>query len=212
MFTGLVQEIGELVTSETREGDGRLLVRAPMFAERALGESVAVSGVCLTVIAAGDAPRDTGPCAAFDVSLETLAQTTLGDLAAGSEVNLERALRADSPLGGHLVSGHVDGVGEVLEITAAARSTVMRVSLPQPLRAYVARKGSICIEGVSLTVNNVFTDGFDVNLVPHTLQSTTLGNLVAASRVNLEVDMIARYVESLVLHNDAVARRLRGGT
>ena len=212
MFTGLVHETGEIVSSETVQGDRRLRVCAPMFSHPVPGESIAVNGVCLTVIpeqTADPADQD-NPCASFDVSLETLDATTLGELAPGSEVNLERALTLDSRLGGHLVSGHVDGVGEVLRVDTSARSTVVRVAVPLDLRGYVTRKGSICVEGVSLTVNTVYDDGFDVNLVPHTLQITTLGNLREAVRVNLEVDMIARYVERLVLHNDDVAKRLRG--
>ncbi|MDH3715901.1 MAG: riboflavin synthase [Gammaproteobacteria bacterium] len=213
MFTGLVQEIGEIVSSETLQGDRRLRVSAPMFAGQVPGESISVSGVCLTVtpaLADGAASQAGHPCAAFDVSVETLSATTLGDLVPGSEVNLERALTPDSRLGGHLVSGHVDGIGEVASVESAARSTVVRFTVPQSLLGYIARKGSICVEGVSLTVNNVYDDGFDVNLVPHTLQITTLHNLRAATRVNLEVDLIARYVERLVLHNDEVAQRLRG--
>lgn len=212
MFTGLVHETGTIVASELRHGDRRLRVSASMFDDKSVGESICVSGVCLTVTPeeAGALEPGTEPCAIFDVSLETLAATTLGELAPGSEVNLERSLSVNSRLGGHLVSGHVDGVGEVLSIEEAARSTVVRMSVPEPLRGYVARKGSICVEGVSLTVNNVYADGFDVNLVPHTLEITTLRNLRKGRRVNLEVDMIARYVESLVLHNDEVANRLRG--
>jgi riboflavin synthase len=213
MFTGLVQEIGKIVSSESLHGDRRLQVSAPMFARQVPGESISVSGVCLTVTPAPAEAEATqaGPaCAIFDVSVETLSATTLGDLVPGSEVNLERALTPDSRLGGHLVSGHVDGVGEVAGVESAARSTVVRFTVPQELSGYIARKGSICVEGVSLTVNNVYDDGFDVNLVPHTLQITTLHNLRESVRVNLEVDLIARYVERLVLHNDEVARRLRG--
>ncbi|MDH3451805.1 MAG: riboflavin synthase [Gammaproteobacteria bacterium] len=211
MFTGLVQETGEIVSSETLQGDRRLQVRARMFAQQVPGESISVSGVCLTVLpqaAAGAGKPDL--CAAFDVSMETLTHTTIGDLTPGSEVNLERALTPDSRLGGHFVSGHVDGAGEVLEVAPAARSTVVRFIVPPALHRYIARKGSICVEGVSLTVNNVHDDGFDVNLVPHTLQITTLRNLREAVRVNLEVDLIARYVERLVLYNDDVAKRLSG--
>jgi len=159
--------------------------------------------VCLTAVAAADRRLD------FDVSGETLAATTLGALAPGAAVNLERAVRPDTRLGGHLVSGHVDGVGEVLAVHADARSVRMRFALPAALRAYVARKGSICVDGVSLTVNTLHEDGFDVNLVPHTLAMTTLSALVAGMRVNLEVDLLARYLEQLVLHSDAVAGRLR---
>jgi riboflavin synthase len=157
-----------------------------------IGDSIAVNGACLTAVELG------GGGFAADVSRETLSLTTLGELAAGSPVNLENALRAGQSLGGHYVSGHVDGVGQVLSRRDDARSVRIEFEVPWGLGRYVARKGSICIDGVSLTVNSASGTRFDVNLVPHTLEVTTLGRLAAGTRVNLEVDIIARYLERLL--------------
>lgn len=194
MFTGIVQDMGRIVALEPRAGDVRLRVaveRLPLDAVRS-GDSIAVSGVCLTVV-----EHDAGHFAA-DVSNETLSLTTLGDLAPGSRVNLEPALRAGDPLGGHLVSGHVDGVGRVVSLAQDARSWRIRFETPPDIARYVARKGSIAIDGVSLTVNEVEGREFGINIIPHTWQVTTIGGYAPGRRVNLEIDPIARYVERLL--------------
>lgn len=194
MFTGIVQDMGRIVALEPRAGDVRLRVavdRLPLDAVRS-GDSIAVSGVCLTVV-----EHDARGFAA-DVSNETLSLTTLGDLAPGSHVNLEPALRAGDPLGGHLVSGHVDGVGRVVSLAQDARSWRIRFETPPDLARYVARKGSIAIDGVSLTVNEVEGREFGINIIPHTWQVTTIGGYTPGRRVNLEIDPIARYVERLL--------------
>lgn len=193
MFTGIIQAVGRLGPPEARGGDLRLRIEAGGLdlSDAQLGESIAVSGVCLTVVAF-DA---TGFSA--DVSNETLSLTTLGRLQGGAAVNLERALRAGDRLGGHLVSGHVDGLGRVEKRWPDARSERWRFAAPASLLRYVAVKGSICVDGVSLTVNAVDDRGFEVNLVPHTLENTAFGTAVDGSEVNIEVDVIARYVERL---------------
>jgi riboflavin synthase len=198
MFTGIVQGVGTVRAIEPRGGDVTIVIDtgAVSLADIELGGSIAVSGVCLT------ATQHTASSFAADVSRETLALTTLGGLAAGAKVNLEKALLAGQALGGHYVTGHVDGVGQVVSRHDDARSVRMEFVVPPELARYVARKGSICIDGVSLTVNGAAGDRFDVNLVPHTLEVTTLGGLQAGSRVNLEVDIIARYVERM-MHPDA---------
>jgi riboflavin synthase len=194
MFTGIIQDVGSVLALETRDGDARLTVGVDRLdlARTAVGDSIAVAGVCLTVVALQ--PR--GFCA--DVSRETLALTTIGDWRAGRRVNLEPALRAGDALGGHLMSGHVDGVAEICARTDEARSERFRIRVPQALARYVARKGSVALDGVSLTVNAAEQLEFEVNLVPHTLAVTTLAELAVGERVNLEVDMIARYVERLL--------------
>jgi riboflavin synthase len=161
------------------------------------GDSIAVNGVCLTAVTLD------GPQFAADVSRETLSLTTLGDLRAGSRVNLEKALTLSTPLGGHLVSGHVDGTGEVLERRQDARSWRFRIHAPAELARYIANKGSICVDGTSLTVNQVCGNVFDLNIVPHTMEETIIGDYVAGTRVNLEVDLVARYLERLVLGDKA---------
>jgi riboflavin synthase len=199
VFTGIVQDMGRIVALEPRAGDVRLRVaveRLPLDAVRS-GDSIAVSGVCLTVV-----EHDAGGFAA-DVSNETLSLTTLGDLAPGSRVNLEPALRAGDPLGGHLVSGHVDGIGRVVSLVQDARSWRIRFETPPGLARYVARKGSIAIDGVSLTVNEVEGREFGINIIPHTFEVTTIGGYAPGRRVNLEIDTIARYVERLLTAGDA---------
>jgi riboflavin synthase len=194
MFTGIVQDVGRILTLERRGGDVRLRIavdRLSLAAARA-GDSIAVSGVCLTALEI-DAQGFSA-----DVSNETLSLTTLGALEVGSRVNLEPALKAGEALGGHLVSGHVDGLGEVLEVCADARSVRMRFGCPSSLARYFARKGSVAIDGVSLTVNDVGPTEFSVNLIPHTQEVTTLGEFAPGRRVNLEVDQVARYVERLL--------------
>lgn len=194
MFTGLIEGVGRLAASEPRGGDVRLRIDAGTlpFADVALGESIAVSGVCLTVV-----EFDAASFAA-DASTETLSLTTLGGLKAGQAVNLERAMRPTDRLGGHLVSGHVDGVGRVLSVHDDARSQRWRFAAPVALLKYVATKGSICVDGVSLTVNAVDCEGFEVALIPHTVAHTAFSSTAVGDAVNLEVDLVARYVERLL--------------
>lgn len=194
MFTGIIEAVGKIASLEVRGGDARLRVHtgALDMADVRHGDSIAVSGVCLTVVELR--PSSFGA----DVSGETLACTTFGALHPGDAVNLEKALLASSRLGGHLVSGHVDGIGVVQELESQARSVRLRVQVPAGLARYIAAKGSVCMDGVSLTVNRVDGMVFDVNIVPHTAQATTLGAFSVGRRVNLEVDLIARYLERLV--------------
>ena len=194
MFTGLIQSVGRVLAKEPGGGDLRLRIAVGMlpFADAEFGESIAVNGCCLTVV-----EFDTGSFTA-DVSTETLQCTTLGDLALGAAVNLERALLPTTRLGGHLVSGHVDGVGTVVSVHEDARAQRWRFSAPPGLLRFVAAKGSIAVDGVSLTVNAVDTHGFEVALIPHTLAHTAFGETGPGCPVNLEVDLIARYVERLL--------------
>lgn len=194
MFTGLVECMGRVAEVASRGEDRRLRIEVPADLAVRLrpGDSVAVSGVCLTAVD----PGRQGFSA--DVSCETLALTTAADWQPGTPVNIETALTLDRPLGGHLVSGHVDGVGVLQSQHDEARSRRMRFAMPAALARYVARKGSITVDGVSLTVNAVGDDWFEVNIVPHTLAVTTLGRLEAGGRVNLEVDLVARYLERLI--------------
>ena len=193
MFTGIIQSTGRIARVEPRGGDLRLVVAAPGFdaIDIALGDSISVSGCCLTVVAIDDATL------AFDVSSETLSLTTLGGLREGDGVNLEPALRLSDRLGGHLVSGHVDGVGRIVSIEPDARSQRWRIAAPRELLRYVASKGSICVDGVSLTVNAVDDNDFEVNLIPHTVAATTFRERRDGDRVNLEIDLLARYLERL---------------
>lgn len=194
MFTGIIEGVGAIASIEPRGGDLRLRVATGTlpFGDVRLGESIAVNGVCLTVVAFDAASFEA------DASTETLALTTLGRLAPRSAVNLERAMRPSDRLGGHLVSGHVDGVGAVVSIAADARAQRWRFSAPRPLLRYVAKKGSICVDGVSLTVNEVDDHGFEVALVPHTVAHTAFAWARVGDAVNLEIDLVARYVERLV--------------
>ncbi|MBU6198063.1 MAG: riboflavin synthase [Xanthomonadaceae bacterium] len=192
MFTGIVQAVGMVARIETRGGDLRLFVDASALeTELASGESLCVSGVCLTVAAHEDAIH------AFDVSGETLALTTLGALREGDAVNLEPALRLADRLGGHLVSGHVDGVGTIAAIEPDARSQRWSFAVPAALARYIAIKGSVCVDGVSLTVNEVRENRFGVNLIPHTVEATTFRGKRVGDAVNIEIDLIARYLERL---------------
>mgnify|MGYP001828027646 CR=1 FL=1 len=199
MFTGIIQSVGAICGLEDRSGDVRLTIGVGKLdmADVALGDSIAVNGVCLTaVVLSSDA-------FGADVSRETLSLTTLGELRPGSRVNLEKALTLSTPLGGHLVSGHVDGVGQVLERRDDARSVRLRIEAPANLARYIASKGSICVDGTSLTVNKVEGARFELNIVPHTLEETVIGGYAAGTRVNLEVDLIARYLERLMLGEKA---------
>lgn len=194
MFTGIVQGTGTIARSEARDGDLRLTVAAPAldFSDVAIGDSISVSGVCLTAVELGERAF------AMDVSNETLALTTLGGLREGDAVNLEKALRLSDRLGGHLVSGHVDGEGRIVSIEPDARSQRWTIEAPEELARYIAAKGSICVDGVSLTVNTVEGARFSVNLIPHTIEATTFAQRRLGDRVNLEADMMARYLERLL--------------
>jgi len=194
MFTGIIQCTGTIARSEPRGGDVRLAIAAPAldFSDVAIGDSISVSGVCLTVVELGE--HEFG----VDVSNETLALTTLGALRDGNAVNLEKALRLSDRLGGHLVSGHVDGVGRIMSIEPDARSQRWLIDAPKELARYIAAKGSVCVDGVSLTVNTVEGARFSVNLIPHTVEATTFAQRKPGDRVNLEVDMMARYLERLL--------------
>lgn len=194
MFTGLIEGVGHVRALEPRGGDLRLRIGVGTlpFDEVALGESIAVSGVCLTVV-----EYDAVSFAA-DASTETLALTTLGGLSVGHAVNLERAMRPTDRLGGHLVSGHVDGLGRVLSVHEDARAQRWRFAAPAALLKYIAVKGSICVDGVSLTVNAVDREGFEVALIPHTVSHTAFSTTKVGDAVNLEVDLVARYVERLL--------------
>ena len=194
MFTGIIQDVGRVVSREARDGDVRLLIAFDRLDPSGInvGDSICVQGCCLTAVELRDRSF------AADVSRETLSLTTLGDLAAGSPVNLEPSLRAGDALGGHLVSGHVDGVGEIAAASGDARSTRVEISVPPGLARYIARKGSVAIDGVSLTVNEVRGATFGINLIPHTQAVTTLGAIRPGTRVNIEIDQIARYVERLL--------------
>ena len=203
MFTGIVEEIGTVEELERGGGtparpgdvhDARLTVRGPLVASDArLGDSIAVSGVCLTVTGLpGDGTFT------VDVMPESLRRTALGDLAAGSAVNLERAVRANDRLGGHIVQGHVDGVGTIVRRAPGPRWDDVEIDLAPELARYVAEKGSVTVSGVSLTVTHVRDDGFAVSLIPTTLEATTLGRLALGAQVNIEVDVLAKYVERLL--------------
>lgn len=193
MFTGIIEATGTVLRAEPRGGDLRFTIAMPALDREdvALGDSIAVSGCCLTVVAMD------GHALAFDVSNETLSLTTLGDLREGDKVNLEKPLRLSDRLGGHLVSGHVDGVGTIAAIDPDARSQRWRIAPPRGLMRYIAAKGSVCVDGVSLTVNAVTDESFEVNLIPHTVAATTFGDRRVGDRLNLEIDMLARYVERL---------------
>jgi riboflavin synthase len=192
MFTGLVEAIGRIERVERRSKGCRIRVHAgrlPLGRVR-VGDSISVQGACLTVVA------KRGKVLQFDVSHETLACTT--GLDKPGAVNLECSLRLGDPLGGHLVTGHVDGVGEVVSFESIGESVLLRLSLPKELARFVARKGSLCVDGVSLTVNRVHRGKIEINLIPHTLKVTTLSRLAPRAKVNLEVDLIARYVGQML--------------
>ena len=193
MFTGIVMGRGMLRKLESFGGDRRLHIDSGELdlGSSREGDSIAVAGVCLTMLD----PQANGFRA--DVSVETLARTTLGGCSAGQTLNLETALTLEQPLGGHLVTGHVDGVGRLTGRAPDGRAQRLEFELPPELARYVARKGSVCVDGVSLTVNDVSGPGFSVCLIPHTLEVTTLGDLKPGDPVNIEVDLLARYVERL---------------
>lgn len=198
MFTGIVQALGKIEAVEERDGDRRLVIATGglHLGDTGLGDSIAVNGVCLTAV------DIQGDRFAADVSRETLDLTTLGAALAGQPVNLEPALTLSTPLGGHLVSGHIDGMGQLIARQPEARSTRMVFEVPRELSRYVARKGSIAIDGTSLTVNEVDDCRFGVNIVPHTLERTIMGGYQPGTRVNIEVDLVARYLERLLPGDD----------
>jgi riboflavin synthase len=199
MFTGIIQAVGKITALEPKGEDMRLRINTGKLelADVAIGDSIAVNGVCLTAV---ELPGD-GFWA--DVSGESLKRTTLGQLEHGAGVNLEKALLPTTRLGGHLVSGHVDGIGQIVTRSKAGRSVQFRVKAPDDLAKYIAEKGSICVDGVSLTVNAVYGAEFELNIVPHTLVETTIGDYKPGQSVNLEVDIIARYLERLLLGEQA---------
>lgn len=199
MFTGIIQAIGEVAALEAKGEDLRLRVRSGKLDlhDVRLGDSIATSGVCLTVV---ELPGD-GYWA--DVSGETLAVTGIGRLKVGDRLNLEKALTPSTPLGGHLVSGHVDGIGSVVSRRDDGRSVRFRMRAPDNLARYIAAKGSVCVDGISLTVNAVDGAEFELNIVPHTLVETTMGDFQPGRTFNLEVDIIARYLERLLLGDRA---------
>ena len=194
MFTGIVQDVGRVQGLEPRGGDVQMIIEFDRLdpAGIRIGDSICVQGCCLT------ATELLGRAFAADVSRETLSLTTLGDLRRGTTVNLEPSLKAGDALGGHLVSGHVDGVATVTAVSGDARSQRLKITVPPELARYIARKGSIAIDGVSLTINEVEDNVFGVNIIPHTQTVTTLGRLIVGARVNIEIDQVARYVERLL--------------
>jgi riboflavin synthase len=194
MFTGIIKARGTITAMEQRSGDVRLTVRSDglPWSEYEVGESVAVNGVCLTAVALHSDGFDT------DVSVETLDVTALGGLAVGSEVNLEPSLSLGERLGGHLVSGHVDCTGKVVSRQADARSIRLAIEIPKDYARYVAKKGSVCVDGVSLTVNEVSGNTFELNIIPHTAEVTIIDDYAPGTVVNVEVDLLARYLERLL--------------
>lgn len=198
MFTGIVEELGEVVGKENLGDSARLVIRGPIVTSDAgHGDSIAVNGVCLTVV---DVLAD-GSFSA-DVMDETLNRSSLRGIDVGARVNLERAAALQSRLGGHIVQGHVDGTGHVISRTPSEHWTVVRIALPAALSRYVVHKGSITVDGVSLTVSDLGRDWFEVSLIPTTLDLTTLGRAEVGAHVNLEVDVIAKYVERLMSQAD----------
>lgn len=193
MFTGIIEAVGIVAGIEDRGGDKRMVIAATTLdlTDVKVGHSIAINGVCLTVLIL------TGNELSADVSAETLSCTTFNQLKTGSKVNLEKALGLSDRLHGHLVTGHVDGVGLIRERKPDARSERFMIECPASLMRYISQKGSVCIDGVSLTVNEKTTTGFSVNIIPHTLQQTTIGGYGPGTQVNIEADLIARYVESL---------------
>jgi len=193
MFTGIVKEVGTIASVEGGEDGIRLVVEASDTASKVgLGDSVSIGGVCLTVVAVEDSRL------AFDAVPETLRRTSLGSLAAGAGVNLEPALAAGEPMGGHVVQGHVDGVGRVVSLEPEGDGARLTIAAEPDLLRYCVEKGSIAVEGVSLTIAALLSDGFEIALVPHTLAATTLGGLRSGDPVNLEADVLAKYVERLL--------------
>lgn len=194
MFTGIIQAKGLIASLQQIGGDVRLRLRSTQlpWESYAVGDSISVNGVCLTAVSLYDDGCD------MDVSNETLEVTALGSIGVGSSVNLEPALAIGDRLGGHLVSGHVDCLGEIIALTEDARSWRLRIRIPEPYARYVAKKGSICVDGVSLTINDVSGAEFDLNIIPHTTENTIIDGYRVGTRVNIEVDLLARYLERLL--------------
>ncbi|HET9730520.1 MAG TPA: riboflavin synthase [Acidimicrobiia bacterium] len=205
MFTGIVEELGTVRAVKPFEGGARLTISARAVLDDAeIGSSIAVNGVCLTVVELGD-----DGCAA-DAVIETMARTNLGDLEPGAVVNLERPLRLSDRLGGHLVQGHVDSTGEVTARDALADgSTMVRIRVGEDVLPYIVHKGSVAVDGISLTVAARHDDGFSIAVIPHTLEVTTMGTRAVGARVNIEVDMLAKYVEQLLCPHAAVSETQR---
>lgn len=199
MFTGIIQAIGQIARIESKGVDSRFYIKTGglELSDVALGDSIATNGVCLTVI------ELTGDGFWADVSGETLSKTSFKQIRTSSRVNLEKAVTPSTHLGGHMVSGHVDGLGKIIERHDAGRSVHFKIQAPDSLAKYIAAKGSICVDGISLTVNAVNGAVFELNIVPHTLQETTLVDYFSGREVNLEVDIIARYLERLLLGDKA---------
>lgn len=199
MFTGIIAAIGKVEAVQPRGGDLRLQIATQKLdlSDVALGDSIAVNGVCLTVV------EMTNDKVSFDVSRESLDRTSLQQISTGSQVNLEKAMAVGDRLGGHIVSGHVDGLGKVIMMEPSARSVRFRFDVPATLEKYIAEKGSICIDGISLTVNSVGEHWFEVNIIPHTMQETIMSEYKTGTAVNLEVDLIARYLERLLPQNSS---------
>lgn len=208
MFTGIIEAVGTVSALESRGSDMRVTIRSGKLdlGDVKLGDSIAVNGICLTAVALP------GDGFVADVSNETMRRSAFVDLKVGSRVNLEKALTPTTRLGGHMVSGHVDGVGELLSLNNDGRSVKMRIQAPDELAKYIAEKGSITVDGVSLTVNAVNGKLFDLNIVPHTMQETTLVDFAVGRHINLEVDLIARYLERLLLGDKAAQGQGEGIT
>ena len=194
MFTGIIQSVGEIVSKQQDQGDFHFVIQTNFkkVSDITVGDSIACNGVCLTVTELD------GDKISVDVSLETLSKTQVGQWQVGSKINLEKSLSLQDKLGGHMVSGHVDAVAECVGIETSARSTIYQFKVPQELDKYIVKKGSVALNGVSLTVNEIDECVLSVNLIPHTLQQTNLGLLKINEKVNLEIDTIARYVEKMV--------------
>ncbi len=199
MFTGIISAIGDIADLEQRGGDVRLTIRSGNLnlGDVQLGDSIACNGACLTAV------ELTGEGFVADVSVETLNLTTIGNWQTGSRINMEKAMQATDRFGGHIVSGHVDGIGEVVALEEDARSWRFRIRAPRDIAKYIAHKGSITVDGTSLTVNIVDGAEFELNIVPHTMQHTVMGDYKVGTRVNLEVDLVARYLERLLLGDKA---------
>ena len=198
MFTGIIKAKGSITAMQQQGGDVRMTVSSDglPWSDFEIGESISVNGVCLTAVALHDNGFDT------DVSVETLDVTALGDLTTGSDVNLEPALGVGERLGGHLVSGHVDCVGSVTSRSADARSIRLAIEIPAEYSRYIAKKGSVCVDGVSLTINEVSGNTFESNIIPHTADTTIIDGYAVGTAVNVEVDMVARYIERLLGKDD----------
>ncbi len=199
MFTGIISAIGDIASLEERGGDVRLTIRSGNLnlTDVQLGDSIACNGACLTAV------ELTGEGFVADVSVETLNLTTIGNWQTGSRINMEKAMQATDRFGGHIVSGHVDGIGEVVALEEDARSWRFRLRAPREIAKYIAHKGSITVDGTSLTVNIVEGAEFELNIVPHTMQHTVMGDYRVGTKVNLEVDLVARYLERLLLGDKA---------